>query len=479
MSGLADAALRASARDLPRGELAAAVRARLEALGAPAASLAAAERIAARGSVVVVAGQQPALFGGPSLVWAKALDAIATARYLESAMRLPAAAVFWNASEDHDHAEADHVRMELGAGVETLRVRLPGDRRMLARVPVPEEARALLERLRAELPEGPSRDDVLAALEPAPGDAFGAWCSRILLRLLGPMGLVVVEPETIRPFAGAVLDEELARPGRLAASVRRAEDAAAARGEPRVLELARDALFFLVDDDGRRVRVVREDDAWRAEDGRVLTDAELRALPPSRFSWNVAARVLAQDAALPVAAQVCGPTEIRYCERLAEAHAELGLAPPALVPRTSWTFLSPRAQRLAAELGVDPLLLDEAPRPEPAEHADVARLREIVGSLPQGGSGAVQRRRSSLANAVEAYAEALRRDATERDAVAAARRARLLELMRPEREPQDRRLSPLPWLARAGLGVLGERLSEQASAPPADRGAPRAWVIRV
>jgi uncharacterized protein YllA (UPF0747 family) len=457
VSDLEAAVRAASSRDLPRAELSAAIVARLEQLGAPPESIAAAKKIAQPGSVVVVAGQQPVLFGGPGLVWAKACDALALARAIEEQHHVPAVAVFWNASEDHDHAECDHVRMDLGSEVELLRVPLPNDRRMLSRVPVPPEARALLETLRAKFPQGPSRDEILAVLEPAADDTMGSWFSRTLLRILGRHGLVVVEPETMRPFAKSVVEFEIARPGELAASIRRAEADAVARGEVAALDLQRDELFFVVDDAGRRLRVTRDGDAWRVEDGRMLTTSQMRALPASTFSWNVATRVLAQDVALPVAAQICGPSEIVYCARLASAHGSLGVSPPALVARTTWTFVPFRAERLCRDLGIDPsevaTLWDSPPAAGPTfeEPSDVRRLREIVEGLPQGGSAAVQRRRSGLVQGVEAYVDALRRDAADRDAVRADRLRRLLDLMAPGGERQDRRLSPLPWYAGTGL----------------------------
>lgn len=460
MSELAAAVRCASERVMPRAELATAIVARLEALGAPPESVAAARRIAEPKSVVVVAGQQPVLFGGPGLVWAKACDALALARAIEKEHGVPAVAVFWNASEDHDHAECDHVRMDLGAEVELLRVPLPNDRRMLSRVPVPPEARALLETLRAKFPQGPSRDEVLAGLEPATDDTMGSWFSRILLRLLGREGLVVVEPETLRPFARAVVEHEIARPGELAATIRRAESDAVAKGEAKALDLARDELFFLVDDAGRRVRVTREGAAWRSDDGRVLSTAQMRALPPEAFSWNVAARVLAQDVALPVAAQVCGPSEIVYCARLAAAHELLGVPSPSLVRRVEWTFETARTQRLQRDLGMTwPEIAERGARATALafETPDaVGRLREIASALPTDGSAAVQRRRAALVRDIDAYLEALKGDATERDKVRTDRMRRLLAAVLPDGEGQDRRLSPLPWFAAEGLARLDE-----------------------
>lgn len=462
MSDLAAAVRRAASRALDRVGLSSAIVAALEELGAPAESAAAARRIAEPGSVVVVAGQQPVLLGGPGLVWAKACDAIALARAIETEHGVPAVAVFWNASEDHDHAECDHVRMDLGSEVETLRVPLPGDRRMLSRVPVPEAARDVLDLLRTGMAPGASRDEILSSAEPAAGDTMGSWFSRILLRLLGRHGLVVVEPQTLRRFAREVVDFEISRPGELAASVRRAEAAAAALGEPPSLELVRDELLFFVDAAGRRLRVARDGGRWSVEDGRALTSSELRDLPPGAFSWNVAARVVAQNAALPVAAQVCGPSEIRYCARLGEAHELLGIPCPLLVRRSQWTFVTARASRLCRELGVDAAAvaegLDAIDLVTPQSGVDLAGLRAAVAALPSQGSAAVQRRHAALVQGVASYAEALQRDAAERDSVRLDRRRRALALLRPEGEPQDRRLSPLSFVARAGTAFLDEAL---------------------
>jgi bacillithiol biosynthesis cysteine-adding enzyme BshC len=468
VSSLEDAVRSASARELPRAELAAAVVGRLEQLQAPPESIAAAKKLSQPKSVVVVAGQQPVLFGGPGLVWAKACDALSLARAIEEKQGVPAVAVFWNASEDHDHAECDHVAMELGGEVERLRVPLPGDRRMLSRVPVPAEARALLEGLRAKFPQGPSRDEILAALQPAAGDTMGSWFSRILLRLLGREGLVVVEPETLRPFAKSVVDFELSRPGELAASVRRAEAEAVARGEPKALDLARDELFFLVDEAGRRLRVSREADKWRVEDGRALSTAQLSALPPESFSWNVASRVLAQDVALPVAAQICGPSEIRYVERLAAAHDVVGVPKPLLVPRAQWFFVRKEDERAARRLGVNISDIRSAgadalrPPPSGVESTNTDSLRQAVAALPSIGSARLQRRHARLSRAVEAYREALALETEERSAVDEARRSRLSRSFFPEGDPQDRSVSPLPWIAARGLN----RTLDDAIEPP-------------
>src|SRR3984893_12068848 len=60
------------------------------------------------GAVAVVSGQQVGLFGGPAYAFYKALSAIRIAEELTEA-GVPAAPVFWMATEDHDLDEVRHV----------------------------------------------------------------------------------------------------------------------------------------------------------------------------------------------------------------------------------------------------------------------------------------------------------------------------------------------------------------------------------
>ena len=81
-----------------------AVVAALRRINGPSTALEALERPE---TVAVVTGQQVSLFGGPCYALYKALTAVKLARQL-TANGIPAAPVFWMATEDHDLAEADH-----------------------------------------------------------------------------------------------------------------------------------------------------------------------------------------------------------------------------------------------------------------------------------------------------------------------------------------------------------------------------------
>jgi uncharacterized protein YllA (UPF0747 family) len=451
---LEDAVRAAQARDLPRGLLADAIVARLRELGAPAESIAAAERLRKPGVVAVVAGQQPVLLGGPHLVVTKALAAVALARRLET-RGVPAVPVFWSASEDHDHAEAGAVRVLTRDGAaERLSVSLPRDRRMLSATPVPEDAMSVVLRLAEILPDGPGRDVVLATVQPRSGDSMGTWTARVLLAFLGRFGIALVEPASLRPFAANVLEREIGDPGALAAAVRRVEqDVAVAHGFPPPLALEHPELYFVVEDGVRR----------RARSGERAID----------MSWNVASRVLAQDAALPVAAQVCGPAEMSYCSMLGPAHALVGAPCPAFVARPGITLVEPRVKAACVQLGTtpadvirDPSVLGRPPAPPVVE--GVADLRARAEQLPEGTGAAARRRRAELLRNLDLYEEALVREAQARTAAADGRRAKVLAALRPEGRLQERELSILSFAAKHGTAILDRMLGAISRNPDAE-----------
>src|SRR5512146_1873943 len=67
------------------------------------------------GAVAVVTGQQVGLFGGPLYSLLKTASALNAADELNRA-GVPAVAVFWLATEDHDLAEIDHALFPAGPG---------------------------------------------------------------------------------------------------------------------------------------------------------------------------------------------------------------------------------------------------------------------------------------------------------------------------------------------------------------------------
>ena len=439
-----------------RADMARAVRGYALSLGVPAAAEAA-RRLEDPDAVVIVAGQQPAVGGGPLLSFAKAAGVVALARRLEAAGAGPVVPVWWVASEDHDIDEAGAVLLGGGRRGSDLLSAEPRDRRMLSFVAAPALAEAAGDAGGSEF-----SCDVLLRREAAAGASLGAQNARWFMDLLAERGLVVVEPQVLRPFARAVFERDVRSPGELAAAVRAGNAAVRAAGFDPVLPDPEGPLHFTVDGAGRRTRGGG-------------TPADLDAAS-TRLSADVALRVLAQDAALPVAAQLGGPTEIEYLAALGPARRALGAFTPAAVPRPGVTVLEKRVEEALREFGADAASLyvrGEAALRHPSGAVEdplaaPARRRRTELAAAAGAPGAhasaVRTRLDRARHALEELAAAAARAAEERRGVGESRRRRVLDALLPEGLPQERRWSLLAFLLRHGRG-LADRIADGVAGP--------------
>jgi uncharacterized protein YllA (UPF0747 family) len=449
-------------RPLPhRAALVAAMESHLRSLDAPAASVDAARRLAHPRAVIVIAGQQPAPLGGPLLSFAKALGVIALAARLEARTGTPVVPVWWVASEDHDRAEAGTVVVEGGLHGRDLMGADDGSRRMLSRVAARSAGAP------SGLPVAEGAGGFADAWAPVTflardGESVGSETARLFLELLGPRGLVVVEPSTIHPFARAVFERDVMEPAVLAAAVREGNAAVRAAGFEAVLADPVGPLHFRIDDEGARTR-----------GGGMESDL---AQIGERLSADVSLRVLSQNAALPVAVQVAGPTEAEYLAALRPAHRALGLFHPAIAARPGVTILEPRVEAALQEFGVSledlylrgAVALDGSPAAveDPLASLADAQLTALTAAAgdPQVLNAAVRRRLAAAAKALEDLGASVRRAAEERRGVGERARRRVLDALLPDGVPQERRWALPPWLLRHGPDLL--RTMADACADP-------------
>jgi uncharacterized protein YllA (UPF0747 family) len=191
-----------AARRVPverRAAVAAILRRQAEAWGIGEASRDALARFERPETLVVVAGQQPGLFGGPLYSLYKAFTAAALARAIEKASGTPCVPIFWIASDDHDFEEVH--RTWLGDGgpepemLEVPMASAPGGV-SVERIRLGPETAALHERVEALLPPSEFRGDLLARLRDAyaPGRGFAEAFARWMGGLLAGRGLLLFDP---------------------------------------------------------------------------------------------------------------------------------------------------------------------------------------------------------------------------------------------------------------------------------------------
>ena len=281
------------------------------------------ERLREPGSTAIVTGQQPAPGGGPLYTLYKAATAVLLAR------RTGAVPVFWIANDDH----------ELGAA-------MVGDESLTAH--------------------------------------FGGLLSRLYER----DGLVVIDASDARlrrlgmPALAAELD--VPSPTAVAAGVAAARIAELGHRLQVPLRTDRLSLFH---GHPRRFRVRASAEGFQIANGaEPIARAEavaLYAARPDAFSPNALLRPLYQDALLPTAAYVAGPSEIAYFAQLLPVYEHFGMQMPVIYPRKSVTLLDgPSRGRSVADVFRDVAALGALDRSPYAELAPRGEPQERVLEVP-------------------------------------------------------------------------------------------------
>jgi bacillithiol biosynthesis cysteine-adding enzyme BshC len=481
-----DAGLDRPPLDDPDG-LAAALAVQARARGDRPGQLEAIERLRDPAARAIVTGQQAGLLLGPTFTLSKAITALQLARRLDRPER-PVVAVFWVASQDHDAAEIDHAYL------------LDGDERLqrLA-LPFPEELpagrapwlAAWTERLDARLAQlaphasgAPARELARAAY--AHADTVADGFARLLSSLLGDQGLIVLDPmrpDVARRFA-PVLHGDLRHPLAGPDAIRRAGTELRARGLRPQLGRGEDATNLFVQEapDAPR-KLLRFDGRRFHPDGSPASrwtrgDLEARlADDPLAITPAAGLRPVVQDAALPTAAIVVGPGELRYFAQLRGVYEHHEVPMPTVWPRAFATILEPPVARIlarhgvrAADVAADPegvlrerllSLHGQAERFAAARErleGDVAELLEATSDLDPTLAGPVRRGRRALDLTLCRLrikaADALAR----RDRTTSAQFARLRAHLLPDGRPQERVLSPFSHFAKFGVDPVMARL---------------------
>lgn len=388
-------------------------------------------------TLVVLAGQQPVLGGGASLVAHKAATAIRLAADLSEAWGRPVVPVFLLATEDHDSSEVDHVdSIDPSSGLlRRHRCKIsPGHdvffRSSWSDLQFDETLRAIAGSAdgAAELLDSIARDERARS-------SVGWHAAELLHHTFGHLGLLIIESHRLSPGAGHVLRDALSNPTDLAEGLAAGGARLTAEGLPTSFEPGDPRPLVLESAGGRRRRV-------EAKDGEALGRL---AASPQDFSPQAALRPLVQAATLPVVAQVCGPSEILYLGQARDLHARHDLCAPVLVPRLEATAIpAEMLDELGGELGsVD--LSGAATGPSEEEQQLIQAAERFVAhieSLDKGVSRRAQRwLRGCLAD-VRRLAEA--------PAWGGGGRDRIAQTLRPRGRWQDTVLAWLPDAWRLG-----------------------------
>jgi len=342
------------------------------------------ERFSRPGSIVVVAGQQPGLFGGPLYTLYKLMTAASLAREIEASTGVPTVAVFWIASDDHDFEEVRTTYVSDG-GVEPTPLSYPAEAAprgvSVARIRFGPAVEALVRSAESLAPPSPFRDSVLSRLKAAyaPGRCFAEAFARFVAPIAASEGVLLFDAsdEEAKATAMPIFEREVALGGATSAAAKERGEALTAAGyHAQIGRVGNELNLFWHGREREAVRVT-ESGAFRlATSGQELTASKLMALirnRPADVSPGVLLRPLVQDYLFPTAAYVGGPAEVAYWAQVYALYPLFDVEPPAIAPRAGATLLEPRVARV-----LERFHLEWAALAGDAETAVQAGLRAIL-----------------------------------------------------------------------------------------------------
>lgn len=451
---------------------------------------------------VVIAGQQPGFLAAPLFNLHKALHVVRLARALAQAWERPVVPVFWNHADDHDLAEVNHAFVA-NQNLDLQRIglsSLSSGRQPFSRVVLTEE-RHRLAAVRATLEEllrgEPHLAEALELFLPREGESLARAFTRANTALLGHLGLVVLEPDWIRPELSRALADVIGRAplgrkpgggGTFEDALHRGAQGVSALGHAPAIDPREAAILYRVDATGRNaLRLGGEGLRYDGEQGS-RTRAELAAeIVQDTSAWSPAAltRAIAQDAALPTAAYVGGLGEMAYHAQLVPLRDLAGVPRTPFVPRFSCTLVEPDVAASLDKLGLSAEhvlrargVLDgggggggasndaagtppvvEAMREIASRAArELNQQRQALAELDAGLAANLKRTGDQIRSLVEKMAEKAERVHQNRAGRGQKHLRRVSNALMPRGTPQERVLGPLPLVARHGRGFVDELL---------------------
>ncbi|MGA1367497.1 MAG: bacillithiol biosynthesis cysteine-adding enzyme BshC [Blastocatellia bacterium] len=492
LAGLVERAAKILEQPFRRAEVASVLREQNLAAGAGEATLSNLDRLAAPDSIAIVTGQQAGLFTGPLYTIFKALTAIKLASQLR-AEGLNAVPVFWIASEDHDFAEINHAQVidREGRLQKITYTGCPtGEGRPVGSIQIGPEITDNLEQLAAALPESEFVPGLLGELREAytPGRTFAEAFGRMMLRLLGSYGLVLIDPldERLKQIAGEIYLASLERLPDFVHHLTHQSQALELAGYHAQVHTGPETVPLFLMEEGRRTAMsfhpaAGDRPAYLSLKGakeKTLTWEEALAQvrnDPTQFSPNVTLRPIVQDFLLPTVALIGGAAEIAYFAQLAPNYALLGRVAPLILPRVSLTLIEKRhaktlrkfsltfadlfegneaVQRKVVERSLDQTTAVVFDETEAAITAQLERLRQSLQAVDPTLSDALRGGKEKILYQLHNLRTRFIHNRTGRDEVTQHQIERLLTVLFPHRNLQERELTISFFLARYGTALI-------------------------
>ncbi|PJA27871.1 MAG: bacillithiol biosynthesis cysteine-adding enzyme BshC [candidate division Zixibacteria bacterium CG_4_9_14_3_um_filter_46_8] len=328
------------------------------------------DRLSQSNSLVVIAGQQVGIFGGPMLTFYKAAAAVKLAAKLSTILSRPVVPMFWMATEDHDYAEANTIHIVNRAN-EPIDIVNPAQDdqagRPMSQILLGDGIGHAMDALQESLIHTEFTEPLFSFLKDCyqPGvriaDAFGKW----MTTLLCDYGLILLDPSDteFNQLSVPIFEMEMNRLlDSSAPNHRLIEESLLSDGYhiqvqrtkkgPNLFyaEAERERVLF---DDARQCFVMEQSRNTFSRDALLGHLAEY----PQRFSSGVLLRPIIQSQILPTISFFGGPAEISYHAQIGNIFDYFGAIPPVIQPRPSISLMGQRINSILSKYEITPAQL--------------------------------------------------------------------------------------------------------------------------
>ena len=473
-----------------RAELATALSRQNEAFGCAEPTFANIRQLSEPGTFAVVTGQQVGLFSGPAFTLYKALTAVRLAQSL-SQQGLPSVPVFWLATEDHDLEEvAETAVFDDEYDLVSLKDsgERPAPRSSVGYTKFSAEINVALDRLEAVLPAGELRNRLLQDLRASyqPGATWGQAFGRLMARLFSRWGVVLVDAldDAVHRLSAWAYERAIVQAAELRKRLQERSLELVRAGYHAQVRVGDESTLLFVQQEGNRTALHQQGEDFFLSGTKRLSPAELEAAAgtnPIEFSPNALLRPIIQDTLLPTLAYIAGPSELAYHGQSQALYSAFGRPQPVLFPRAGFTLVDHRAQRLLEKYR---LRVEDAWQGE-----DHLRNRIAAAGFAQGWSERLDQRELDLARLLESLRQDIEaidptlldslkhaeekikyqmeklkgkisRAAMQRSEMLARHEQALLRFLMPGKDLQEREVSGIYFLGRAGHELLDRILAQ-------------------
>ncbi len=334
----------------------------------------------------VMTGQQPGVFSGPLYTVYKAISAIGMCeRFTNEKYKF--VPIFWNASEDHDLSEVNHITIFKENEPFEIHYRCESKGVAFSRMSLDKsELKKMLAIIEDVSPNSEFKALLLEEINEIiqRSSTIGDFFSMFMIYLLGELGLVMIEPQCLRDLMAPVFDRLIRRPTECTQILNEAGLRLNKLGySPKIHKKSNICNFFVLNDEGKRQRVTYNG-KFRVANETFSLRGLLRLLEddPSRFSANAVTRPITQDFLFPTFAYVAGPNEIAYLAQLKEVYDLFSLQMPVIFPRFGATIVEKKISRVLSKYEIE---IRELRNPEKLlKKLAIEKIDDIFNSFRSG-----------------------------------------------------------------------------------------------